>query len=91
VNDGKNGNSDVVLHMKKTFSHKKADSWGYANTQLAHVGASIEVKYESSAVVNKFTTTGKLETFWEGSWTKEKIESTEDFVRSHVIVTKMCL
>ncbi|KAF2823474.1 hypothetical protein CC86DRAFT_409385 [Ophiobolus disseminans] len=74
IQPGRNG-APEVFHLKRTFSHKKAKSWTHANTQLAHVGIGLEVEYQASVPTSKWTTKGKIDAFWEGSWTKERVES----------------
>jgi hypothetical protein len=87
VNQGKKDDPEQVFHMKKIFSHKKSHSWGSANTQIAHVGVGAEVEWEAGIVkVVKGKTTAKFDTFWEGAWTHDKMDTREDTVRTALYI-----
>jgi hypothetical protein len=80
ANIGNDSDPDAVGHMKKMFMHKHSHGWGTSNTQLAHAGGSVEIEWESSAVVAKETQKAKFEAWWEGSWTKSNMDNTEETV-----------
>lgn len=81
VHHGKEGDEDLVFHVKKVSNHKTGHTWTSSNTNTIHIEVGVKVGFEAVGIGGKASATLKFDRFWEGPWTTETMQSKEETVR----------